>query len=95
MFPFIRLPGSNFLPNRALNSAILTHMAWLGIFSTVVPNSYAAARIRTHVNRVAPAWGLADGLPTELRGRGRSGTEAGVSGRSGTWLTLIPASGAY
>ena len=30
-------------PNRVLISAILTQMAWLGIFSSaIIPNSYAA-----------------------------------------------------
>ena len=54
-----------FSPNRALNSAILTQMVWIGIFlsSTIIPNSSAATRIRTHVSRVAPDWDLSDALP--------------------------------
>ena len=53
---------------RHLNSAILTQMAWLGIFfsSTIVPNSYTVTGIRTHVSGVAPDWDLSDALPTEL-----------------------------
>ena len=48
-------------------------MAWPGIFlsSTIVPSSYAATGIQTHVSRVAPDWDLTDALPTELHGRGK------------------------
>ena len=52
----------------ALNSAILTQ-AWY-FSSTIVPNSYAAIGIRTHVSRVSPDWDLSYALPTELHGRG-------------------------
>ena len=45
-------------------------MAWLVIFSTIVPNSYATTGIRTH-SRVAPDWDLSDAVPTELHGRGQ------------------------
>ena len=44
--------------NIALNSAILSQMAWLCFFlicSTIVPNSFAATENRTH-GRVAPPW---------------------------------------
>ena len=38
--------------------------------STIVPNSYAATGIRTHVSRVAPDWNLSDALLTDLHGHG-------------------------
>ena len=59
--------NSSFFPNHALNSGILTQMAWLGIFScTIVPNSYAATGIRTHIVRVEPDWGgIFDGRSTD------------------------------
>ena len=51
------------------NFAILTQMAWLGIFlsSTIVPYSYAATGNQTLVRRVAPDWDLSDALPAEMR----------------------------
>ena len=71
MVPAAKFLNLVFFPKRALNSAVRTQMAWLGLFlSTNVPNSYAATGIRTHINRVAPGWDLSDALPTELHSRG-------------------------
>ena len=48
-----------FYPNPAHNSAILSQMAWLGIFvTTIVPNSRAVTGNQTHGGRVEPDWDL-------------------------------------
>ena len=65
--------GFFLFPNWALNSAVLTQLALLGInlhqqsFLTPMPRQGIEP---TSVSRVAPDWDLSDALPTELHGRG-------------------------